>query len=130
MTRILGFAAGALLSVLGIVGTAPAGPGDSEPLGPGPHVIVHAPATYSAKAATIDIWVHTHHFDCGTVTGFVPGTATGYAIYDMGNGSWDEKFTISVASLPVPGTVTWLADSTDLCEWSTYTGTGSTVFTN
>lgn len=107
---------------------APAGPGDSEPFGPGPHAIVHAPSTILHTWVRCDVWVHSHHMPSGieasnlTVNGQA-ATIMSYGSVNMGNGSWDERWRVNLVVLGLTGgeTLTWQSDVT---YWgNVYTGT-------
>jgi hypothetical protein len=137
MLRNLSFI-GAFVFILGLASSAPGGPGDSDPIVPTPHVIVHAPAKVLQVEpyGKIDVWVHDHHMDCGiwsarrvSVTGTESGEHTvevlDVEITDRGDGSWDEQWTLDTTGwdLVVGETLTFSAETMNVCEGKvTYEG--------
>jgi hypothetical protein len=121
------------LALAGFTGAAPAGPGDSDPLGPLPHILVHAPASLARTASACDVYVHSHHFDCGPASGLSANglavTVLAYEAVDRGNGSWDEYVRVDLTGLNLSSasSLSWAADGLDLCEWTYHTGTATTT---
>lgn len=141
MLRNLMVLATSVVVVLGLSGTAPGGPGDSDPIIGFPHVIVHPPAYLPAlPQGQFTVWVHDHHMDCGAtpkqdvqVIGSQSGphtvTVIEWEIIDRGDGSWDERWVISAEGLEFAEgeTLTWVALTTDDCRNVSYAGEGTTI---
>lgn len=138
MKRSASYVAVILLTVIAFTGIAPGGPGDAEPIGPGPLVIAHPPSTLSASASSVIIWQHNFGMPCGeypddpiaTITGGFNGrpTVLAYEQYDRGDGAWDDVFTLSTSGMNLQSgnQILWTLQATEMCEWSTYGSTGWT----
>lgn len=123
----------ALFALLMLSASAPGGPGDSEPVDPGPHVIVHAPGTVLRTATQCTVWSHDHHMDCGIIGNLAAAgrnlSLISYSLYDMGHGSWDEKFVVNLVpwNLKAGQSILWISNCMDMCEYIYYTGTAVTT---
>lgn len=112
--------------------TSPAGPGDSDPVGPGPHVVVHAPASVSWLAKSIVVWVHSHNMPDGIDTEVFSSRGScvilDYSINEVDPGQWDEMFKISTKywNLQSGQSIGWTAAVLNLDDDQTYYGYATT----
>jgi len=113
---------------------APAGPGDSSPLGPGPHCIIHQPATVSHTASLVTVWGHPQHFNCGGMDSnlYANGhimTFVEYATTNWGTGTFDAEMIVNVSSLNLQAgqTITWTYEGIDWCDYASYTAQGTST---
>lgn len=118
----------AILTLVTLSATAPAGPDDGVPFGngDGPECCVHAPSVLSHSATTVTIWVHSFFMD-GCEAAMYPSrtglTLTAHNQYDRGDGTWDDEFVYSISpnALPAGQTITWQAEVLDF-GWYDYWG--------
>jgi hypothetical protein len=123
-----------IVALLGGSQAAPGGPGDSSPIGPWPEVVVHCPAAIDLETtSTVSVWIHSHNMIDGcdtalTVNGFA-ADVVGYQKWDMGSGSWQERFDVDITGLGLApeDTLAWTAEVVDLTDWSTYDGRNTTA---
>ncbi len=118
------------------------GGGDSEPIGPGPHAIVHAPGSFSKSTQYVTIWGHAHNmaeFEDYWVAQYrnppqlLPCTITSRTVYAMGSTSWDIRYDVTIsgsAGLVNGDVIVWAIDFLSLDDWSCNMGTATTNVTN
>ena len=124
------------LAVLPVVNRTRGGPNDSQPIGPTPHVVVHAPGTISHTATTVRIWTHPHNMsDFGDYLllnkngAQVAISKSNHTVTSVGEGQWDVYEDVSLAGLNLHAgdTLVWSNDVTNYDDWCDYVGTASST---
>jgi len=127
------------LTALAFVGDSRGGPNDSQPIGPLPHAIVHAPSTVSRTATAITVWVHAHNMS--EMEPYLVAIRNGYSldmsnttltVTQVGDGQWDCKFVCGTSgwNLQAGQTLSWLGEVINFDDGCVYTGTAESSITN
>lgn len=136
---LLAFAPAKVLSVP-IQGGGIQGGGDSEPIGPGPHGIMHAPASIARTTQDVTVWGHLHNspdFEDTFIPMYRGSTLLPHSVnrtvYAMGGTSWDIRYDVTIlssAGLVNGDVITWYVDFYDLATWEAFGASASTNVTN
>ena len=136
MNRTMFKTAFVVLAFLAVTASAPAGPGDCGPTGPGPYIKFYCPSSIHSNATSCVVWSYSYNMPCNVGTSVCANghglTALAYSETQCPSGTWVESFTIDLTKLPKPwgNTISWIDSGTDFCTWDSYTAFGTTTVLN
>lgn len=125
-----------VMAFLTVAASAPAGPGDCGPTGPGPYIKFFCPATIWSNATSCVVWSYSYNMPCNVGTSIVTNghmlPFLSYTETQCPSGTWVEQMTIDLTKLPRPwgSRLQWVDNAVDLCAYIGYTDTGTTTVLN
>jgi hypothetical protein len=112
------------------------GGGDSEPIGPWPHVICHVPSSVPTTADYVYVWSHVHNVS--SFETYVSATYRGgeplecctvdQTYTELSSGHWDVRIEVSIYGLGLNSSdvIAWTVYCDSYDDWTTYYAYGTT----